>query len=486
MQQLSSLDAQFLAMEDAGSYGNAGFFVVCDPSTAPGGALTREAVCRTVAQRIHLVPPYTRKLAAVPLRLDHPYWVEDPDFDITLHVRESNVEPPGSPHAVGEHVARILATPLDRTRPLWELHLIQGLEEGRIGLLHKFHHALADGISGVEIMGVFVDSQPESEEVPPPQERPRPPEPPGRLEMLARGLASAPRQSARVLRSVPTALPNLTDVPGASAIPGVAAVQRLTAPLSRLVNGAATRPVTEGLQGPPPRTRVNRKLSDGRRFAYGTISLESIKALKDQAGVTFNDVVVTLSASSLRRWLLELGELPDAPLRALVPVSVRTREQHRAFGNRISAIVVPLPTNESDPRRRLEKAHQALKAAKQRQKALPPGLLTDAGNFIPPAIFAQASRMTAEISGRVAPPVNLIISNIPGPSEPLYCHGARVVSYHPFTVLMDGVGMNMTAMSYLDGVGFGTVSDRDNVDDLWPVVDGLQVSLEEMTRALRD
>jgi WS/DGAT/MGAT family acyltransferase len=401
-----------------------------------------------VAERIHLVPPYTRKLAQVPLRLDHPYWVEDPEFEVARHVFESQVKTPGDQRAVAEHVARIIATPLDRAHPLWELHLIHGLEQGRIGLLHKFHHALADGISGVEIMDVFVDSSPDGSPISRPRRRPDPPDPPGRLEMLARALTSAPRWSARALRSLPTALPNLIHVPGADA-----------------------------LRDPPPRTRFNRKLSDERRFAYGTIPLSALKEVKDRAGVTFNDVVVTVCAGALRRWLLDLGELPDAPLRALIPVSVRTDEERRGFGNRISAIVVPLPTEEPDPRRRLEQAHRALTAAKRRQRSLPPGLLTDAGNFLPPAIFVQASRMTGEIGARIAPPVNLIVSNIPGPTETLYWHGARVESYHPFTVIMDGVGLNMTAMSYLDGIGFGMVSDRE---DMWPVVAGLQASLEEL------
>jgi WS/DGAT/MGAT family acyltransferase len=471
MEQLSSLDAQFLAMEDAGSYGHAGFFVVCDPA-ADDAAPTREDVCRRVAERIHLVPPYTRKLAQVPFRLDHPYWVKDPDFDAASHVRESTVEPPGNPRAVAEHVARIIATPLERSRPLWELHLIHGLEDGKIGLVHKFHHALADGISGVQIMDVFVDSSPEGDE--PTRDhagRHSPGDPPSRLEMLTRALTAVPRQSVRALRSAPTALPNLTDVPGASAIPGVSALQRLIAPLT------GTNPATGDIQGPPPRTRFNRKLPDERRFAYGTVSLATLKAVKNRSEVTFNDVVVAICAGGLRRWLLELGELPDAPLRALVPVSVRTGEEQRAFGNRISAIVVALPTDEPDPRRRLELAHDALTAAKRRQRALPPGLLTDAGNFIPPMIFTQASRMTAEVSARLAPPVNLIVSNIPGPTEPLYWHRARVESYHPFTVIMDGVGLNMTAMSYLDGVGFGMVSGSD---DLWPLMEGVSASLEEL------
>jgi WS/DGAT/MGAT family acyltransferase len=446
MQQLSSLDAQFLAMEDAGGYGHAGFFVICDPAGA--AAPTREDVCRSVAERIHLVPPYTRKLAPVPLRLDHPYWVEDPEFNLDRHVFESQVEPPGDRRAVAGHVARIIGSPLDRAHPLWELHLIHGLERGRIGLLHKFHHALADGVSGVEIMDVFVDSTPDGERVSRPRRRRQPTDPPGRLEMLARGLTSAPRWAARAIRSAPSALPNLIHLPGASA-----------------------------LREPPPRTRFNRKLSDERSFAYGTISLATLKAIKERAGVTFNDVVVTVCAGALRRWLLDLGELPDAPLRALVPVSVRTQEERLSFGNRISAIVVALPTHEPDPRRRLEQAHRALSDAKRRQRSLPPGLLTDAGNFLPPAIFVQASRMTGEIGARLAPPVNLIVSNIPGPTEPLYWHGARVESYHPFTVIMDGIGLNMTAMSYLDGVGFGMVSDRE---DLWPVMQGLEASLQEL------
>src|SRR5918998_1737240 len=202
MRQLTSLDAQFLAMETARTYGHVGGFAVHDPTTAPGGRLTRADICRLVGERIPLLPPFRWKLATVPPGLDHPYWVEDEDFDIDFHIRETAVPPPGGARQLGEQIARITARPLDRSRPLWELYLVHGLEGGKVGILTKIHHAAVDGMSGAEIMSILLDSSPEGREVPPPDSDCGE-DVPSQVEMLGRGLLGAPRQPLRALRALP-------------------------------------------------------------------------------------------------------------------------------------------------------------------------------------------------------------------------------------------------------------------------------------------
>src|ERR687884_230669 len=187
MRQLTSLDAQFLAMETPRTFGHVSGFAVHDPSTAPGGALTRDDICRMVGERLHLLPPFRWKLATVPLGLDLPYWIEDPDFDLDFHIRESAVPPPGDDHKLAETVARIFARPIDRAHPLWELYLIHGLQGGRVALLTKVHHAVADGISGNEILSVLLDDSPEGRDVPPADDDGAGERVPGELEMLVRG-----------------------------------------------------------------------------------------------------------------------------------------------------------------------------------------------------------------------------------------------------------------------------------------------------------
>jgi diacylglycerol O-acyltransferase len=452
---------------------------VYDPSTAPGGAVDREDVCRVVGERLHMLPPFRWKLVQVPLGIDLPYWVEDPDFDLDFHIRESAVPPPGDDRQLAETVARIFARPLDRTRPLWELYVIRGLEGGRIAHLTKVHHSVVDGVSGNEILAVLLDDSPEGREIPPPEEGAAGERVPGDLEMLGRGLLGLPLQPLRALRSVPSSLPNLTDLPGANAFPGVPTLSRGLAGLRRLL-GDEDAGVLEVTTARPPRTCFNGPGSAHRRFAFGSLSLDSVKTLKNEMGITVNDVIVALSATAVRNFLLERDELPDDPLVALIPVSVRTEEQRGTFGNRISAMVVPIPTNEPDSRTRLLRAHDLLRSAKERHSALPAELLMDATRFIPPAVAALAARTTVQILGRTRPPLNLVISNVPGPRKPLYCAGAQLQAHFPVSVVMEGVGLNITAMSYRDHVDFGIVTDRDQISDAWPLMDLTAQALEEL------
>src|SRR3954466_462301 len=210
MRQLSTLDAQFLAVESARTYGHVGGLAVYDPASAPGGDLTLRDLCRLVGARLHLLPPFRWRLAQVPFGLDLPYWIEDPDFDLDFHIRESAVPPPGRPRQVAETVARIFARPLDRAHPLWEVYLIHGLEDGKVALLSKVHHAAVDGMSGNEILGVLLDASPEGREIPPAKPR-KPEREPSQAEMLARAMAGLPRQPLRALRGLPSTLAHVED-----------------------------------------------------------------------------------------------------------------------------------------------------------------------------------------------------------------------------------------------------------------------------------
>jgi diacylglycerol O-acyltransferase / wax synthase len=483
MRQLTSLDAQFLAVESARTYGHVGGLAVYDPSTAPGGKLEVEDICRLVSERLHLLPPFHWRLVEVPLGLDHPYWIEDPDFDLDFHIRESAVPPPGDDRRVAETVARIFARPLDRRRPLWELYLIQGLEGDRVALLTKVHHSVVDGVSGNEILSVLLDPSPEGREIPPAEPAPKPDRMPGELEMLGRGLAGLPMQPLRALRSAPTALPNLMALPGAMAFPGVPTLSRATSAVRRRLGGSADPAILEATTARPPRTSFNGRISGHRRFSFGQLPLDTVKAIKNEAGVTVNDVVVALCAGALRDWLKARDELPKKPLVAMVPVSVRTDEQMGTFGNRVSMMIVPIPSDEADPKRRLRRTHELLRGAKSRHQAVPANLLTDATSFIPPAVASLAARTTMEVMGRTRPPVNVVISNVPGARSPLFCAAAKLEAHYPVSVVVDGVGLNITVMSYLDHLDFGIVADRDQVDDVWTLMAGLSKSLDELTGA---
>jgi WS/DGAT/MGAT family acyltransferase len=484
MRQLTTLDAQFLAVESARTYGHVGGLAVYDPATAPGGELTVKDLCRLVGERLHLLPPFRRRLVKVPFGIDLPYWIEDPDFDLDFHIRESAVPPPGDDRRFAETVSRIFARPLDRNRPLWEIYLIHGLPEGRVALLTKIHHSVVDGVSGNEILSVLLDPSPEGREITPPRGPLRGERLPGDLEMAGRGALGLLRQPLRALRAIPSTLPNVTELPGVTALPGAPALSRALGRVRSAVAGVDPG-VLEATTARAPSTPFNGPISPHRRFVFGQLPLGTVKALKKELGVTVNDVVVALCTGAVREWLLARDALPDEPLVAMVPVSVRSREQRGEFGNRIGMMIVPIPTDEPDPGRRLRRAHEALNSAKARHKALPADLLTDATAFIPPAVAALAARTTMDILGRTRPPLNLVISNVPGPRAPLYLAGAQLEAHYPVSVVVDGVGLNITVMSYLDHLDFGIVADREQVDDAWSLLDGLRDALDELEQSAR-
>ena len=479
MRQLTSLDAQFLAMESPRQYGHVSGVSILDPSTAPGGRVELADIQRLILERLPLLPPFRWRLVDVPFGLDYPYWVDDDSFDIDFHVRELALVAPGTTERLADQVARIFARPLDRSRPLWELYLVHGLEGGRVALVSKIHHAVIDGMSGAEVLGVLLDTTPEGRPPAPAVEGLEDARTPGEFEMFARGVLGLPRYPLRFLRSIPSTLPNLEDVGVYSSLPGASLVGRAT----RGVAAAVGRGLPGRRRLVAPRTSFNGRVSAHRRIVFGRLPLDVVKEVKNAHGCTVNDVVVSVCAGAVRRWLMAHRELPDVPLVAQIPVSVRTTDQQGTYGNRILLMSAPLFTDEVDPLERLRRTHDSMKDMKERHRALPADLLQDANHFIPPAVFARAARLTFSMASNPAlrPVWNLVISNVPGPQFPLYCAGARLEGMYPVSVVTDGMGLNITLMSYLGDLFFGIVADRE----LMPDVNRLMGWIDDELDALR-
>jgi WS/DGAT/MGAT family acyltransferase len=297
--------------------------------------------------------------------------------------------------------------------------------------------------------------------------------------MLGRGIAGLPRYPIRALRALPTTLPNLDVAASVLGIPGAGTMSRTLSRARRAITRQADGEVIERPRMRAPRVSFSGPVSRHRRFAFGSLSLPAVKRVKDHYGVKVNDVVVALSAGAVRAWLEDHDELPDRPLLAQIPVSVRTEEQTGTFGNRISVMIVPIPTDEPDPEDRVMRAHEQLLAAKERHRALPAQALQDVANFIPPAINARAARVTLQLSANKAlrPLFNLVISNVPGPPVPIYIAGAKLLANYPISVITDGVGLNITVLSYLDNLDVGIVADREQMPDVDKLIDTMREDL---------
>ncbi|MGO4256989.1 WS/DGAT/MGAT family O-acyltransferase [Marmoricola sp. RAF53] len=455
MMQLSGLDATFLSMETATTTGHVGSVQVLDPATA-SEPLTLDSFTRAIAPRIDLVPMCRRKLVTVPLGLDNPYWIDDPDFDIEFHVRELALPAPGSEKQLTEQVARLHARPLDRNHPLWEMYLITGLAEGRAAIYTKIHHAAIDGVSGNEILEVLLDTTPAGRVVGPPPDRATGSQL-GPARLLLRGAVALSRQPARVLR-LSGALARSAPSFAAAHLPDVPVVSRLLAPLAPEDRPGALR---------APETPFNGPISRHRKVAFGSVPLAGVKSIRAAGGATLNDVVLAMCAGGLRTWLADQRALPMVPLIGGVPVSVRSDDERGAGGNRVSMMFTPLPTHLSDPVERLTSTRDATAAAKERFEAVPATLLMEMTALTFPSLANQAFRLGAQLRvlERVRP-FNVIISNVPGPRVPLYIAGAELVAYYPVSAIADGQGLNITVFSYRDTLAFGLVACRELVPDL--------------------
>ncbi len=459
MRRLTSLDAFFLATEDARTVANVSALTILERRRANGRRLTRHAVKSLFAQRLHLLPPLRWQLAEVPLGIAHPSWV-DGEVDLDFHIREFALPAPGDDAALTEHVARLAAEPMNRSRPLWEAYLIHGLSGDRAALLIKLHHSAVDGVSGGEILRTLLDESPHGRELPPYPAR-QTESVPNRLGMLVRGLADIPHQQLAAVNAARATLSHLDDVATIRSLPGVPQIASL---FGRLSSGA--RPNSTVMAA--PRTAFNERITPERSLALVALPLPEVLQLKQAHGATVNDIVVALCAGALRTWLADKDELPDERLLAMVPVSVRTAEERGTFGNKVASMVVALPTDEADPEGRIRACRDSLLQAKRQQKAQPPNLMQHANDLVPPVLFGPAMRTVLRLasSRRLNPAANVIISNVPGPRTPLYCAGARVLANYPVSTIVDGIALNITLFSYLDTVQIGVTADPALVPDV--------------------
>ncbi len=478
MDQLTGLDTSFLNMETGAQTGHVGSLTLYDAAQARGASLY-EALQTTLPERLHLLPPFRRRLVEVPFGIDHPYWIEDPDFDLDFHLRHIAVPAPGSQRQLADLVARLASRPMDRARPLWEITVIEGLENGLTALYIKIHHCTIDGVSGVELTQSLLDRTREGDEVEPPDKPWRPDRVPSDFEMWSRGVAGLALQPAKAVRLWVKTLRNFEGLVQALAPVGL---PRLPWPFGPQTGPQIDAPAIP--QTPAPKTSFNRSITPHRRFAFISLPLDDARRVKRAFGTTLNDVVMAISSTALRRYLQERQELPDDPLIAMIPVSVRAKDEKDTYSNRVTSVLADLATNTRDPVKRLRRIHEAMKSAKRMQEAVPADLLQDFTQFATPALAAQAARVIArtKIADRLNPPFNVVISNVPGPRKPLYCAGAAMRTFYPVSAIAEGLCLNITVQSYLDHLDFGLIACRELVPDIWDLVRYLAEALEELVK----
>ncbi len=469
MKRLTGLDAGFLWMETPSSAMHVSGLAVYDPTdlAEQGRSFGIDDVKAMIRGRLHLAPPFRQRLVEVPLQLHFPLWIEDPAFDLDQHVRQATVPAPGGLRELAEVAARLNATQLDRSRPLWELWYLEGLEDGRVATLTKVHHAAIDGASGSEITVALFDLSPEVATHPEPDEPWRPDPVPTDVEMLTYAATSLARQPRRVVRAL-----------------------RRTGEATLRV-GQMARGATSHLAPLPftaPATSFNGAISARRSISMATLSLTDVKRVKNAFGATVNDVVLALCGSAVRRYLADRAEEVDGPLLAMVPVSVRPEEARADMGNQVSSMFTTLATDLDDPVERLGAIHEGMKDAKEQHRAIGADTLTDWAEFATPAVFGRAMRLYARthLADRHRPIFNLTISNVPGPPFPLWSAGAKMVANFPLGPIFDGAALNMTVMSYQDRLDFGIQTCPDVIDDAWALADGLHEALAELLAAVDD
>ena len=484
MKQLTGLDASFLYMETPSSFGHVNGLGVYrrpdDPDFRP-----YEAFKAQIEERLHLLEPFRRRLVEVPLGLDHPYWINDPDFDIDFHVRHIAIPPPGDQEQLAAQVARIIGRPMDRTKPLWEVYVMEGLQNDEFAILSKTHHATIDGASGVELLTILLDADPSGDALPPDNGEWRAEPVPTDLELLGRTAASYMRRPMRLAKVQLNAVQQMAEITRNKGLETMVENIRkqLPTPIRRPEDATTlTRPSVSA-----PRTPFNRSITPHRRLAMRSVPLDDIKTLKSASEATVNDVVMAICSGALRNYLLSHDELPDEPLQAMVPVSIRTGEEEDRWTNRVSGLLATLPTNVDDPLERLALVHTAMNDAKEQFELTPAEAMVDLANFSSPALAAQAARLASSLhlADQATMPANVVISNVPGPRQPLYAAGAQLQHYYPVSTIAEGMGLNITVHSYLDTLDFGLVACRELVPDLEDLIDLHLDEVDVLFKALK-
>jgi diacylglycerol O-acyltransferase / wax synthase len=467
MQQLTGLDASFLYFETANAPMHVGFIMIYDQSTAPGGRVTFRGILTNIEKRLHLARCFRERLAYVPLNLDHPYWIEDPDFDLEFHVRHIALPRPGDWRQLCIQVARLHSRPLDHNHPLWEVYVIEGLDnvpglpKGSFAIVGKIHHAAIDGVTGAEILAALHDLEPGAEPTRA-KEAWSPDVVPGTAELLGRTMFNNIIYPFRLGRVMGESAPAM----------------------ARLRQELQAREFKT--PAPVPRTRFNGTVTAHRVLDGRSFDLDAIRAMKSAVkGATVNDVVLAICGGSLREYLLSKRELPRESLLAMAPISVRTMAQRGTGGNQVSAMVVPLHTEIGDPLERLNAVHEGAVQSKALTQAVGARMLTDYGQFVPSALAGLAARMYTRLNlaNRVNPFFNTVVTNVPGPQKPLYFCGARMVTTYGMGPIGDGLGLIHPVFSYCGQITIAATSCRKQMPDPAFYAQCLQNSFDEMKAA---
>ena len=463
MERLSGLDASFLYLESSAQLMHVCGVLLLDPSTVPGG-YSFERMRGDLEDRVRVIPSFRRKLRQVPLEIDHPVWVDDTEFDIDRHVHRLAVPAPGGTRELAELCAHMAGIPLDRSRPLWEMCVIEGLASGQVAVFTKMHHATVDGVSGSNMISVLCSLEPDAPLLDFGVKGEIAAHDPSDLELFGRGLLAnvvKPWQALRLVRSITSVVTKTIE----RARAGTAMAAPLTA----------------------PRTAFNGNITGRRTVAFADLSLDRIKEVRHAVeGATVNDVVLAISGGALRRYLEERDDLPTSSLLASVPVSVHGTSQRTGGSNKVSTIFARLGTDIADPIARLTQLALANANAKAHHKAIPADTLQEWAEFAAPRTFGLAVRMVASLKLAEKGPVihNLVISNVPGPPVPLYFMGARMNALYPLGPIFHGAGVNITVMSNNGIMHVGVIACRESMPRVWDLALDYPSELDEMYAAI--
>ena len=459
LDRLSSIDASFLSNETSTSHMHVGAILIFE-----GPPPRYEDFCEHVRGRLPLVPRFRQKLAVPPLQAGRPLWVDDPSFNLPYHVRHTALPDPGSEDALRRLAGRVFSQQLDRSKPLWELWLVQGLERNRFALVSKTHHAMVDGVSGVDISTVLFDVKPVPEPAAAEDSEWAPGPEPTTAELVGKGVTDAVAAPFRLAARL------------------IAAVQHPEATVRRAAEAVeGLGEVAWAMADPAPAVPLNTGIGSHRRYVWVRSELETFKEIKDALGGTVNDVVLSVVTGALRGWLLGRGVRTEGmELRALVPVSIRTEDERGRLGNRIAAMRGPLPVYVDDPVRRLQIVSEAMEGLKRSKQALGAEVISRFNDFAPPTLLAQASRIN--FSTRL---FNLIVTNVPGPQIPLYVLGRELEDVFPIAFLPADHALAVAIMSYNGRINFGLLADYDALADVEEIAAGIAASLAELTEAAK-
>ncbi|MGH2758554.1 MAG: WS/DGAT/MGAT family O-acyltransferase [Actinomycetota bacterium] len=455
--RLPPADAMFLHLEDDHTHMHVASVTIFE------GSVDYQEALDEVRRRLHLVPRFRQKLAFVPLGLERPVWVDDPHFNIEYHVRHTALPAPGTEEQLKRLAGRVMSQQLDRTKPLWEIWLVDKLAGDRFAMIAKTHHCLVDGVAGADITAVLMDITPQPPDL---KAEPWTPEPePTPAQLVTEAVRERTTQPVEILRGVraATRAPRRVLKEATSFLEGIGAL------------------AWAGLN-PAPRSPINVPIGPHRRVEFVRASLDDFKTIKNALGGTVNDVVLAVVSGSLRRFLQHRGvDVRGLELKAMVPMSIRTDAERGALGNRVTAMAAPLPVYEEDPVMRLGIVREAMKDVKSSKQAVGAEMITQLTGFAPPTILGQVGRLQAQQRF-----VNVLVTNVPGPQFPLYSRGHELVDLFPMAPLAANQALNFAVMSYNGQFGFGLVADYDAIPDLGVIAEGLEKSIGELMQAAEE